>query len=129
MLLIFTQSHTPFLYSPNFTISNFFFLNDPATPEIYPLPHHDALPISQRGRDLVEVRHAGGQDDPQAAPGRGEEERPVRELAGAELEPAHPEPYQEVERFEIERARHERSEEHTSELQSPDHLVCRLLLE
>src|SRR5207244_6868176 len=24
---------------------------------------------------------------------------------------------------------HERSEEHTSELQSPDHLVCRLLLE
>src|SRR5258708_14380521 len=26
-------------------------------------------------------------------------------------------------------ARHYRSEEHTSELQSPDHLVCRLLLE
>src|SRR5258708_27086504 len=26
-------------------------------------------------------------------------------------------------------AREERSEEHTSELQSPDHLVCRLLLE
>src|SRR5258708_38935982 len=26
-------------------------------------------------------------------------------------------------------ARTERSEEHTSELQSPDHLVCRLLLE
>src|SRR5438552_11947374 len=25
--------------------------------------------------------------------------------------------------------RHARSEEHTSELQSPDHLVCRLLLE
>src|SRR5947208_12339896 len=25
--------------------------------------------------------------------------------------------------------RHPRSEEHTSELQSPDHLVCRLLLE
>src|SRR5258708_9503448 len=27
------------------------------------------------------------------------------------------------------RRRHLRSEEHTSELQSPDHLVCRLLLE
>src|SRR5438552_14386398 len=27
------------------------------------------------------------------------------------------------------RARRRRSEEHTSELQSPDHLVCRLLLE
>src|SRR5207244_7348030 len=26
-------------------------------------------------------------------------------------------------------SRHRRSEEHTSELQSPDHLVCRLLLE
>src|SRR5947208_6453103 len=28
-----------------------------------------------------------------------------------------------------ERSMHYRSEEHTSELQSPDHLVCRLLLE
>src|SRR5258708_11179952 len=28
-----------------------------------------------------------------------------------------------------EATRYERSEEHTSELQSPDHLVCRLLLE
>src|SRR5438552_8932657 len=28
-----------------------------------------------------------------------------------------------------ERGQHRRSEEHTSELQSPDHLVCRLLLE
>src|SRR2546422_11763076 len=26
----------------------FFFLNDPATPEFYPLPLHDALPISVR---------------------------------------------------------------------------------
>src|SRR5438552_12815572 len=38
-------------------------------------------------------------------------------------------------RLELEHARrlaareHRRSEEHTSELQSPDHLVCRLLLE
>src|SRR5207244_10268322 len=30
---------------------------------------------------------------------------------------------------EIERAAPDRSEEHTSELQSPDHIVCRLLLE
>src|SRR5258708_28943381 len=29
----------------------------------------------------------------------------------------------------VERKRPSRSEEHTSELQSPDHLVCRLLLE
>src|SRR5258708_31834347 len=32
-------------------------------------------------------------------------------------------------RAELTVSRHERSEEHTSELQSPDHLVCRLLLE
>src|SRR5258708_17453984 len=30
---------------------------------------------------------------------------------------------------QVHRARRSRSEEHTSELQSPDHLVCRLLLE
>src|SRR5258708_22741899 len=31
--------------------------------------------------------------------------------------------------FALEQPRRNRSEEHTSELQSPDHLVCRLLLE
>src|SRR5258708_21607652 len=35
----------------------------------------------------------------------------------------------EVLRLGEERRLHVRSEEHTSELQSPDHLVCRLLLE
>src|SRR5258708_13169119 len=33
------------------------------------------------------------------------------------------------EKLFIEDPEHQRSEEHTSELQSPDHLVCRLLLE
>src|SRR5947208_9153299 len=32
-------------------------------------------------------------------------------------------------RLGVELEHHDRSEEHTSELQSPDHLVCRLLLE
>src|SRR5207244_12684617 len=32
-------------------------------------------------------------------------------------------------RWQARQARQTRSEEHTSELQSPDHLVCRLLLE
>src|SRR5438552_8405185 len=32
-------------------------------------------------------------------------------------------------RSKVGRSRRARSEEHTSELQSPDHLVCRLLLE
>src|SRR5947208_11914731 len=38
--------------------------------------------------------------------------------------PGHPEP-----RASAGLARRRRSEEHTSELESPDHLVCRLLLE
>src|SRR5438270_4763681 len=31
----------------------FFFFNDTATPEIYTLSLHDALPISSRGRDVT----------------------------------------------------------------------------
>src|SRR5438552_17088782 len=70
--------------------SFFFFFNDTATTEIYPLSLHDALPISGTRRSCF-------------AP------------ASADSAPA--------------RWRRARSEEHTSELQSPDHLVCRLLLE
>src|SRR5256885_10992380 len=38
--------------------NTFFFLNDPATPKIYPLPLHDALPISQlpTRREVAERR-------------------------------------------------------------------------
>src|ERR1041385_5228103 len=71
----------------------FFFYNDPATPEIYPLPLHDALPISRRT-----CRGAWNS-------------RPSRSVRCRN------------------RARWYRSEEHTSELQSRLHLVCRLLLE
>src|SRR5256885_17011315 len=70
----------------------FFFFNDPATPEIYPLPLHDALPISRR---------SGGRFRAARCRGRA----PEGKRAGL------------------------RSEEHTSELQSPCNLVCRLLLE
>src|SRR5438045_4467626 len=76
---------------------------------LYTLSLHDALPISQR------VRLGGA----------------VADLAG-EREGALPE----LERFAIPAAVHReqrppavRSEEHTSELQSLRHLVCRLLLE
>src|SRR2546428_10412800 len=34
--------------------SSFFFFNDPAPPEIYPLPLHDALPISMQIVDAVD---------------------------------------------------------------------------
>src|SRR2546422_1773095 len=80
----------------------FFFFNDTATTEIYTLSLHDALPISLDrvlGRLQVLVRHH-------------EEFRFTLVLEGAQP-----------------LALLVRSEEHTSELQSRLHLVCRLLLE
>src|SRR5258708_24993685 len=79
----------------------FFFFNDTATTEIYTLSLHDALPIlSVHG--LQSLRRIGNQRV---------QIQLHRENGG---EPAYSAG---------------RSEEHTSELQSPDHLVCRLLLE
>src|SRR5256885_11561632 len=79
----------------------FFFFNDTATTEIYTLSLHDALPISGRLQ--------------RSARGRGEAEPLVRH--GGEGPRGD------------RRAARGRSEEHTSELQSPCNLVCRLLLE
>src|SRR5439155_26135122 len=88
-----------------------FFFNDTATTGIYSLSLHDALPISRYERleealaDCVHV--VGCTARPRSA--KRNLQRP-REAA-AEL-------------FAC-----SRSEEHTSELQSRGHLVCRLLLE
>src|SRR5438552_15366342 len=79
----------------------FFFFNDTATTEIYTLSLHDALPIS------VDVSHCGDKTTLDAF-----------ELSKKPVLITHSNC----------RALN-RSEEHTSELQSPDHLVCRLLLE
>src|SRR2546422_4314338 len=85
----------------------FFFFNDTATTEIYTLSLHDALPISGRCARLVPARRDGERV-------RG---RRVSSEAGRDL------------RRRAHRVRLPRSEEHTSELQSRLHLVCRLLLE
>src|SRR5439155_20434907 len=94
-----------------------FFFNDAAPTEIYTLSLHDALPISR-----ANSRRAGGRDGrgarlERARCAHGRLERPtwfadVRRARGRGL-------YGYV----------DRSEEHTSELQSRGHLVCRLLLE
>src|SRR5258708_29972283 len=87
----------------------FFFFNDTATTEIYPLSLHDALPICSCGLSFC----VGGipkcrRPDPCHRTGsvQGRSPPPANPCQGSS-----------------------RSEEHTSELQSPDHLVCRLLLE
>src|SRR3712207_7165655 len=88
----------------------FFFFNDTATTEIYTLSLHDALPIShsadaQRGR-------VGRSADPRAphACRLAEACRRAGQVGDSCWRPR-------------------RSEEHTSELQSRQYLVCRLLLE
>src|SRR3712207_7411405 len=88
---------------------HFFFFNDTATTEIYTLSLHDALPISRRGAARRgRRRHAPGLHRP--VPGRRLLPRRRGRLGGR-----------------AQRGR--RSEEHTSELQSRQYLVCRLLLE
>src|SRR3989442_7075890 len=89
----------------------FFFFNDTATTEIYTLSLHDALPISRHRRldlgrrveKLVAQHHTREAQDVEL----------VADLGVGGI-------------GERERGR---SEEHTSELQSRPHLVCRLLLE
>src|SRR3712207_8478603 len=90
-------------------IGYFFFFNDTATTEIYTLSLHDALPILMPDRHHVHqlpvVRERG---EYTSIADR------ARDLLSDRIE----------QRLEI-----VRSEEHTSELQSRQYLVCRLLLE
>src|SRR3712207_9236812 len=91
----------------------FFFFNDTATTEIYTLSLHDALPIFVRGAlpqqvvggHLIRTRRTGD----------------VRRRFDAARR------LQRVEQRVANGLR--RSEEHTSELQSRQYIVCRLLLE
>src|SRR2546429_5110219 len=86
------------------TIFSFFFFNDTATTEIYTLSLHDALPIFvPRGGCGILPRSRRRDAWESGVDGEREEQY---------LRQSDP-----------------RSEEHTSELQSRLHLVCRLLLE
>src|SRR5207244_8845403 len=93
----------------------------PAT-DIYPLSLHDALPICPPGLHCPPRDPRGGGSRRIA---RGAVEGSAR--PGAPLAQLPPWPL--LSSAHGQRADPARSEEHTSELQSPDHLVCRLLLE
>src|SRR3712207_7995684 len=96
-------------------LSLFFFFNDTATTEIYTLSLHDALPIYRYAGSVLRRL------------GRITRASKLGTLHAASF------PNPDRERFcEPGRTLHkkrERSEEHTSELQSRQYLVCRLLLE
>src|SRR5256885_8629008 len=106
----------------SYDIFVFFFFNDPAPPEISPLPLPAPLPISARRADVRPCHRAGAATAagprPPAAPAVGHQHDRQRAAA----------PQGFVARNPCRRDRR-RSEEHTSELQSPCNLVCRLLLE
>src|SRR3712207_7617582 len=99
------------MFSPHVALL-FFFFNDTATTEIYTLSLHDALPIFVVFAGPVERVAAGGDQPAELA-----QQRRHDGLATY------------AETAELFHPRFDRSEEHTSELQSRQYLVCRLLLE
>src|SRR3712207_8203031 len=94
----------------------FFFFNDTATTEIYTLSLHDALPISFKDTiAILAIVILNG------VLGYVQESRAEKALAALK-QLASP-------KVRVLRDGRVRSEEHTSELQSRQYLVCRLLLE
>src|SRR3712207_9135799 len=94
----------------------FFFFNDTATTEIYTLSLHDALPIYES--DGRQKKKGDALDAYCVNLNKKAKEGKIDPLIGREAE---------VQRTIQVLCR--RSEEHTSELQSRQYLVCRLLLE
>src|SRR5207302_11387935 len=96
---------TPLLFS-------FFFFTDPAPTEIYTFSLHDALPIFKFAKDDDQA------DDDTAEILEGMA-RSIQYSSDAQV----------AYETSVEYSAGGRSEEHTSELQSRENLVCRLLLE
>src|SRR5258708_33718835 len=106
-----------------------FFFNDTATTEIYPLSLHDALPISTPNAPTGTVFNGTGD----FVVTNGALSGPARFLfahEGGTISGWNPTASPTSALTAVDKAPlvTTRSEEHTSELQSPDHLVSRLLL-
>src|SRR3712207_9307423 len=93
----------------------FFFFNDTATTEIYTLSLHDALPIFGERKNGHDQK-----SDPYMEAVLQFLQRPLHRLTRI-FERQHSALLRLIDKL--------RSEEHTSELQSRQYLVCRLLLE
>src|SRR3712207_9345432 len=89
-----------------------FVFNDTATTEIYTLSLHDALPIS---KEILRMRV--------------QLDELLAHHTGQESEKIHKDTERDFVMSAEEAREYGRSEEHTSELQSRQYLVCRLLLE
>src|SRR2546427_8409097 len=134
------------MYCPS-VICFFFFFNDTATTEIYTLSLHDALPISARWVDSLEIGgvivFTGSPFDIATKLNALQRRSRVPLLVSADLEwgagmrvvggtsfphimavGATGDPH---DAYTIAAAAASRSEEHTSELQSQSNIVCRLL--
>src|SRR3712207_7636103 len=100
-------------YEPHRIFVVIFFFNDTATTEIYTLSLHDALPIF--------IGHCWREDtiewESELLSIHSPPDRPPHTIVPRPVQMPHPPLYL------------ARSEEHTSELQSRQYLVCRLLLE
>src|SRR5690606_40814948 len=102
---------TSFSQSRASSLRSSFFFHATATTEIYTLSLHDALPISLPVSPAFRMKVSIPVSNQCLMPWNRREPLP----AGYWATPAH--------------LMHYRSEEHTSELQSRENLVCRLLLE
>src|SRR3989442_6773664 len=98
----------------------FFFLNATATTEIYTFPLHDALPIRMEPHEPAKrraIHQAGHPETAKAGRAHGDGSADSSDCAARRRAVV------------LRCADAFRSEEHTSELQSRPHIVCRLLLE
>src|SRR5690606_40203880 len=100
-------------------------ITSPAPRAVYPLALHDALPICAPVPEPVPARCPRSEQEP--APASAQRPRPGENHHRS----SDPHRHQPSTRNRLGRycACHRRSEEHTSELQSRENLVCRLLLE
>src|SRR5256885_3207096 len=114
-LFILLRVHLPFFFF-------FFFLNDTPPPEISPLPLPAALPIYWSRTIPPTTASTSNGSRPSTRPSTHSWAR-VCTVFSCHSSEASPTPVRPV------LVRRRRSEEHTSELQSPCNLVCRLLLE